>query len=132
MNFITFQRKKIAYQLQGKGTPVVFVHGFCEDSMVWDEFIPEIVAAGYNVLTLDLPGFGESEVVQDASVEVIADVINAVLVELQLSNIILIGHSLGGYVALAFAKKYADKLIGLGLFHSQPYADSEEKRKSPQ
>lgn len=129
MNFITFQRKKIAYQLEGKGTPVVFVHGFCEDRTIWDEFKPEIVAAGYCVFTLDLPGFGESEILENTSVEVMADVVNAVLVEAQLSKIVLIGHSLGGYVALAFAKKYAEKLLGLGLFHSHPYPDSEEKKK---
>jgi pimeloyl-ACP methyl ester carboxylesterase len=129
MPFLLFQNKKIAYQSQGQGTSVIFVHGFCEDHTIWEDFNPEIIAAGYRVITVDLPGFGESEVVPDASVETMATIVNELLSYLDIEKAVFIGHSLGGYVGLAFAKTYTARLLGLGLFHSHPYADSEEKKQ---
>ncbi len=129
MKFITYNDHKIAYNLEGKGTPVLFIHGFCEDSTIWQDFTPEIIAHNYSILTIDLSGFGESEVVPNASVEIMAELVNEVLTQINISKVIYIGHSLGGYVGLAFAKKYADKLLGLGLFHSHPYPDSDEKKE---
>lgn len=129
MKYLTIQDKKIAYQTVGKGTPVVFVHGFAEDHTVWDVWAQEVIAAGYQVITLDLPGFGESDVIPNVSIETMANLVDEVLLQLHLAKVIYIGHSMGGYVGLTFAKKYPEKLLGLGLFHSHPYADSEEKRE---
>jgi pimeloyl-ACP methyl ester carboxylesterase len=128
MKSITYQDKKIAYQSEGKGISVLFVHGFCEDSTVWDDLKKEMIPAGYNVVALDLPGFGESEVVENASIEIMADIVNELFIQLNISKAIFIGHSMGGYVGLTLAKKHENKLLGLGLFHSHPYADSEEKK----
>ncbi|MDX1940779.1 MAG: alpha/beta hydrolase [Saprospiraceae bacterium] len=127
MKFTTFQEKKIAYNAEGKGVPIVFVHGFGEDSFVWREYKQEFIEAGHSVVYLDLPGFGESEYEENLSIELMAGAVNAVIEELNLRRIILIGHSMGGYTSLAFAEKYPEKLYGLGLFHSHPYADNAEK-----
>jgi len=128
MPSILFQDKKIEYQVSGTGQPVVLVHGYCEDSQMWDHFIPLLPSAKY--ITIDLPGFGESEVVPDISIGKMADIVFLVLKEIKVEKTILIGHSMGGYVSLAFAEKYPDALVGLGLFHTHPYADSDLQKKS--
>lgn len=129
MKHITYQDKKIAYNSEGKGTPVVFVHGFGADSTVWHDFKSEIAKGGYQVITPDLPGFGESELIENASIETMAEVVHELLVQLNLDKIVFIGHSMGGYIGLAFAEKYGEMLLGLGMFHSHPYADTEEKKE---
>lgn len=125
---INFKERKINYSSRGKGTPIVFLHGFCEDSSVWDDFISAFKSN--KIIRIDLPGFGGSEPVSNPSVELFADVVKSVLDHLEVKKCNLIGHSMGGYVSLAFAKKYESSLNGLGIFHSFPYADSEEKKAS--
>lgn len=123
---IDFNKRKINFFAQGKGNPIVFLHGFCEDSSVWEDFISSF--SENKIIRIDLPGFGGSELIENFSVELAADVVKAVLDFLEIKKCTLIGHSMGGYVSLAFAKKYPATLIGLGLFHSHPFADSEEKK----
>lgn len=125
---INFKERKINYSSRGKGTAIVFLHGFCEDSSVWDDFIS--VFKSNKIIRIDLPGFGSSEPIENPSVELFADAVKSVLNHLEIRKCTLIGHSMGGYVSLAFAKKYASSLTGLGIFHSFPYADSEEKKNN--
>lgn len=129
MKYITYQGKKIAYTSQGKGTAVLLVHAFGTDSSEWDDFKSEIVKAGYQVITPDIPGFANSELIENASVDTMAEAMHEITVQLNLDQLIYIGHSMGGYIGLAFAEKYGDQLLGLGLFHSHPYADTEEKKE---
>ncbi len=129
MKFAVFNDKKIAYTLEGKGTPIVLVHGFGEDSFVWRDYKQELIEAGHSVLILDLPGFGASGLLYDMTIELMSEAVNAVVEDAGLRRVVLIGHSMGGYTALAFAEKYPEKLYGLGMFHSHPYADNEEKRE---
>lgn len=126
MPTITHNGRKINYQTKGKGEPLVFLHGFCEDLSVWNDFIP--VFSKHKIIRIDLPGFGGSEPIENPSVEKLADGVHAILEHLELEKCILIGHSMGGYVSLAFAKKYESYLKGLGIFHSHPFEDSEEKK----
>jgi len=128
MPTLNFKGRKINYLSQGKGQPIVFLHGFCEDSSVWDNFISEFNSN--KIIRIDLIGFGSSEPVENPSVEYAADSVKAVLDHLEIQQVILIGHSMGGYVSLAFAKKHESYLNGLGIFHSHPFADSEEKKKN--
>lgn len=130
MKFITYRNKKIAYQVEGKGPAVMLVHGFCEDSNIWEEFRADLLEENYRVIRIDLPGFGRSEVLPSVSIEQMAEAVHAVLMKLKANEIIFIGHSMGGYVGLAFARLYPKMLRGLGLFHSHPYADSEEKKEN--
>ncbi len=129
MNKTKFQNKNIAYFTSGgeTGIPIVFLHGFCEDSRMWEDWL-EKLPSSRNYLCIDLPGFGQSELGGEMSMESLADAVAAVLEEKKIDKCILVGHSMGGYVSLAFAEKHGAKLAGLCLFHSQPFADTEEKK----
>ncbi len=105
--------------------PLIFLHGFCEDSNIWDDFLADF--SDYFIVCIDLPGFGKSDLQQNCSIADMAFIVNAVLEDLNIKSCVLIAHSMGGYVALEFAKLYPEKIIGLGLFHSHPFADSTVK-----
>jgi pimeloyl-ACP methyl ester carboxylesterase len=124
--------QKVAYEVEGEGRPIVLLHGFCEDRSVWETLKAGLREASCQVVSIDLPGFGGSEAVPGISIAQMAETAQAVLSELGISRCILIGHSMGGYVSLAFARQFPDQLLGLGLFHSHPYADAEEKKASRQ
>ncbi len=130
MKFIDFSEGQVAYQVEGRGEVIVLVHGFGEDQRVWNEFKLDLLEERYRVVSIDLPGFGQSTPLADPSVEGYAGAVAAVTQQLKLDQFILVGHSMGGYTALAFAEQYPDALAGLALFHSHPYADSEEKKEA--
>ena len=107
---------------------LVLLHGFMEDSRMWNELIPSWRKAG-DVLCIDLPGHGKSDSFDTVhSMELMAEVVWFVCKNLNLQNIALLGHSMGGYVALAFAEKYPELLGKFGLFFSTPLADSPERQ----
>ena len=122
--------RKISYQVEGNGNPVILVHGFGEDRNVWKHQV-EFLEKYYTVIVPDLPGSGKSESIPDMSMDGLAMVLKEIITkELQgpENKICMIGHSMGGYVTLAYAEKEMDALNGFGLFHSTAYADSEEKK----
>lgn len=120
----------IFYSESGTGLPVVFLHGYCETSYIWKEFKNHL-ARRNRVITLDLPGFGKSPRLNYAfSLKDIAAEVKQVLDEKRISSFVLIGHSLGGYVALAFAKQFPFALKGLGLFHSSIFSDPPDKKEN--
>lgn len=129
MPFTNFNQQKLFYTDQGQGFPVVFIHGFCEDASMWDDFIKPF-CINYRLITMDLPGFGQSEIQEEHSILNYAEAVKTVLDTLNVQECVMIGHSMGGYTALAFAEKYPNYLKGLGLFHSHPFADNESKRAS--
>jgi len=128
MKAVEFQGGKVAYQVKGKGNKIVLLHGFCEDHRVWDNFQSDLLEENHRVLTIDLPGFGQSTCLPSPSIAAMAEAVNVVIEALKFSSFILIGHSMGGYVSLAYAERYPEKLLGLGLFHSHSYADPEDKK----
>ncbi len=110
---------------------VVLLHGYLESLDVWDEFAGQLGKFGYRVIALDLPGHGISEVVGEIhTMEFLADVVRGLVEKAGVGKFTLAGHSMGGYAALAFAKKYPDSLEGLILFHSTPDADTPEKKEN--
>ncbi len=120
----------IFYSESGRGLPVVFLHGYCETSFIWKEF-KNYLARRNRVITLDLPGFGKSPRLNYAfSLKDIAAEIKQVLDERRITSFVLIGHSLGGYIALAFAKQFPFAIKGLGLFHSSIFADPPDKKEN--
>ncbi|MCU0355530.1 MAG: alpha/beta hydrolase [Cytophagales bacterium] len=120
----------LAYTSHGTGSPVVFLHGFCENQAVWLDFAQPF-AADFQSVLVDLPGFGESATNPNhSSVEAMAAEVWKLLDELGLRQPVLVAHSLGGYVALAMAEQQPGCLAGLCLFHSTAYADSAEKKQS--
>ena len=124
---INFKGQQINYFTYGKGKPVVLLHGFCEDSSMWEDFISAF--AHYQIIGIDLPGFGSSSPVENPTIEKFADSVNVLLEKLSIQNCFMIGHSMGGYVSLAFAKKYGKRLRGLGIFHSHPYPDTPAQKE---
>ena len=110
MQTLTFQGKQVAYYLDGKGTQtLVLLHGLCEDSTIWEEFIQELPLSQYLIVRIDLSGFGNSEILPQHSIDLMSEVVKTVLDTLNLEKVVLVGHSLGGYVGAAFAKKYSDR-----------------------
>jgi pimeloyl-ACP methyl ester carboxylesterase len=129
MPFTNFNQQPLFYTTQGEGFPLVLIHGFCEDASMWADFIQPFLT-DYQVITMDLPGFGQSEVQDTHTILNYAEAVKIVLDTLQIQQCVMIGHSMGGYTTLAFAEKYPNYLSGLGLFHSHPFADTEEKKKN--
>lgn len=116
----------------GSKPTLVLLHGYLESLDVWDEFT-KLLTPRLRVIAIDLPGHGVSEVKGEIhTMEFLADVVHGVLEEQGVSKCILAGHSMGGYAALAFLRKYPDMLDGLILFHSVAGADSAEKKEHRQ
>lgn len=128
--YFEFQQKKIFATVQGQGNSIVLLHGYTETHDIWKEFA-EHLSNNYQVICIDLPSHGKSEITQPVqTMESMADAVHAVLTQLKISECLLIGHSMGGYVSLAFAEKYKQMLKGLVLFHSQAAEDSEEVKNN--
>ncbi len=123
-----YKGKNIYYKSQGKGQAIVLLHGFMEDKSMWEK-IARALSSGFNVITVDLPGHGRSECVSDIhTMDMMAVAVNKVLRDLEVKHCVMIGHSMGGYVTLAYARKYPGKLRGIGLFHSHAAEDTPEQK----
>ncbi len=121
--------KNIHYILSGKGKAVVLLHGFLESSTMWSRLVP-FLAQKNKVVCIDFPGFGKSSCLAEIhSMELLAKVIKEVLDEAKINKVTLIGHSMGGYVALAFAELFPDKLQSIILLNSSTLSDSPERKK---
>jgi pimeloyl-ACP methyl ester carboxylesterase len=119
----------IYYRIEGEGDPVILLHGFGEDGGIWDG-MTEALSSSCKLIVPDLPGSGNSLMDTDGiTIESMAESINRIVEKEDLRNFYLVGHSMGGYISLAFAEKFGDKLRGLGLFHSTAYADNAEKKQ---
>jgi pimeloyl-ACP methyl ester carboxylesterase len=171
---LNYKGKTIFYRTTGSGPAVVLIHGFGEEGSVWEGQFN--IFPNHQLIVPDLPDSGQSEAIEDMSMEGLADAVKAIIdAEIRppqtppregLSNaqgqlrqeathrsasskseaisdshpplwgvggpgsVVLIGHSMGGYVTLAFAEKYPSYLSGFGLFHSTAYADTEEKKET--
>lgn len=128
-SYIWYQQAKVAYKRSGQGTVLVLLHGFCEDSTMWADLVP-LLSKKYSVLTIDLSGFGQSDLLEEPSIAAMAGAVYAVWQQEEIKTGVLIGHSMGGYVGLELARQHPDCLLGLGLLHSHPFTDSQEKIKN--
>ncbi|MBD3630641.1 alpha/beta hydrolase [Cyclobacterium sp.] len=118
----------IAYWKSGKGQPLVLLPGFGETKEMWQEFVPEL-SHDWEIWCPDLPGFGESRALkQGYTLKDVALVLADWLDKQKIKNASLIGHSLGGYIALEIAANTASEPKALGLFHSTAFADSPKKK----
>jgi pimeloyl-ACP methyl ester carboxylesterase len=130
--FFSYRAGRIHYTDAGKGEIIVLLHGYLESGEVWNIF-SEKLAQSFRVITVDLPGCGLSDVFGEIhSMEFMAGAIKELIDYLNIKKVFLTGHSLGGYVALAFLELFPDRLSGYCLFHSQPFPDSPaalDKRK---
>ncbi len=148
----TYLNSTIHYRILGQGKPVILLHGFGEDSHIWDEQI-NYLQNYFLLIVPDLPGSGKSEILNDQSgvwslesgVEIetqnskfntqnypsiadFADCIYALLKNENIESIDMLGHSMGGYITLAFYEKYPEMLTGFGLIHSSAFEDSAERK----
>lgn len=124
-----YKKEKVTFLDKGKGRAVVLLHGFLGSHQIWKPAIDNL-SKSYRVIAIDLPGHGNTPCFGYAhSMELMAKCVKAVLDSLRLKKYVLIGHSMGGYVSLAFADLYPDHLRGLCLYHSTGYADTEEKKR---
>ena len=123
-----FKNTKSAYSETGKGSTVVLLHGFLENSTMWNSHV-EVLAKRNRVVCIDLLGHGQTDCLGYVhSMEDHAGMVHHVLHELKIRKAILIGHSMGGYVALAFAELYPEMIKSLILLNSSTKADSEERK----
>lgn len=119
-----------AYCLYGQGPACILVHGFAEDGKIWNEQVSSL-SADFTCLVIDMPGTGYS---QDAfshhrliSLDEAAGIVREIMDQEQISRATLLGHSMGGYITLAFAEMHPHRLQGFGLVHSTAFADNDEK-----
>jgi pimeloyl-ACP methyl ester carboxylesterase len=125
---LTYKKTELFYTSKGIGNPLVFLHGFLESSKIWKPFIAEL-SKKRQVICIDLPGHGNSGILNPVhSMELFAEAVHAVLQHLKVEKISLVGHSMGGYVSLAFCEKYPELVRSLVLLNSSPLPDSEEKK----
>lgn len=136
----TFQYKQfnIRYSDTGEGVPVVLLHGFGEDSRVWNQqstflephcrlIIPDLPASGGS---LPIGPDVEHQITSGipSSIDKMAEAVAALVAHENIELFVLLGHSMGGYITLALAEKHPEKLMGFGLIHSTAFADDEEKK----
>ena len=124
----------LSYEIEGNGIPVMLVHGFGEDAYVWNE-IAQALASEYQIIIPHLSGSYLSPIqnlllVDNISMESMAVDLHKILEAENIDQVVMLGHSMGGYITLAFAEKYENKLCAFGLIHSTSYADSDAKKEA--
>lgn len=133
---ITHRHKKIFYRTIGEGPVIVLLHGVPFDGSLWSNQFNAF--PGNKLIIPDLPGSGRSEMIDDMSMEGMAECVKDIIVHETASlffksgephSVVVIGHSMGGYITLALAQKHPELLNGFGLFHSTAYADQEERKE---
>lgn len=125
---ITFKKINISFSDVGKGTAIVLIHGFLENKTMWKNIVPTLSQRN-RVISIDLLGHGDTTCLGYVhSLELFAEAIEAALKHLKLRRYFLVGHSLGGYVALTMADRNPDAIKGLCLLNSTSNEDDEERK----
>ncbi len=124
----SYQNININYTSTGKGSAIVLLHGFLENSFMWNDLIP-VLSKRNKVITVDLFGHGKTENLGYIhTMEEQATMVRSLLKILNIRKSTLIGHSMGGYVALAFAELFPKNTKGICLMNSTAYPDTAEKK----
>jgi len=122
-----------AYHMRGEGPVCILLHGFGEDGHIWDQQVDEL-SDQFTCLMIEIPGTGDSTAAfaqhKDLNLEESAELVRQVMDKEKINKACLLGHSMGGYITLAFAEKYSQRLSAFGLVHSTAFADSEEKSQN--
>lgn len=128
---IIYKNASVDYRVAGSGNAVMLVHGFGEDSAIWNAFAEQLTAH-YTIIVPSLPGTPPSAIISEplTGLEDYAACLHLILTKENIEVCCLVGHSMGGYTSLAFAEQYPAMLSGLCLFHSSAFADDEEKVKT--
>lgn len=127
MKTLLYNNTPISFSDTGKGPAVVLLHGFLENKKMWEAFVP-ILSKKNRVICIDLLGHGNSDCLGYLhTMEMNAAMIKEILRNLKVRKSIFIGHSMGGYVTMSFAKLYPNHIKGLVLLNSTTQADNEER-----
>lgn len=132
MNYLDYRNIKFRYKTRGSvdKPAVLLIHGYLESLEIWDDFAP-LIADEYYVITPDLPGHGESGVLSSVHrMDDMAEACHFLLQQLGVNKVHVVGHSMGGYVALAYRESYFNNIISCVLFHSSCYPDTPEKKEN--
>ncbi|WP_281634123.1 alpha/beta fold hydrolase [Flavobacterium luteolum] len=128
MSYTLYKNTKISFSDTGKGNAIILLHGFLENKKMWKDYV-DFFSEKYRVVTIDLLGHGESEPLGYVhEMEDNANAVNEVLEHLKIEKATILGHSMGGYVGLAFAELYPQKIQKLVLLNSTSKEDSAEKK----
>ena len=128
MEIVQLKKLRIAYERRGKGKPLVLVHGYPLDHSIWKSIMP-LLENDFDLIMPDLRGFGQSGVVDGPNLmSDFAEDIATLLDYLKIDKTYIAGHSMGGYVSLAFVRKFSNRVAGLGLLASQVLPDTPEKK----
>jgi len=120
----------VVYYDRGEGACIVLLHGYLETAEIWTGFADQFFKE-FRILTLDLPGHGQSGIWGKVhSMDDLAGSVHTILKAENIDKTFLVGHSMGGYVAMAFAELFPEKLSGYALLHSTCFADTEEKKRN--
>ncbi|HBK82149.1 MAG TPA: alpha/beta hydrolase, partial [Flavobacterium sp.] len=130
MKYTFFKNTKISYSDTGSGSAVVLLHGFLENKSMWQAQIP-VLSKTNRIIAIDLLGHGATDCIGYMhTMEDMAAVVLHVLKELKIRKVVLVGHSMGGYVALAFAELNPEMIKGVVLLNSTSRADSEDRKQN--
>lgn len=128
MKNILYKNTSISFTDSGEGTAVVLLHGFLENKKMWSAYV-DLFSEKHRVITIDLLGHGESDSLGYVhSMEDNANAVHEVLEHLKISKATILGHSMGGYVGLAFAELFPNNISKLVLLNSTSKEDSAEKK----
>ncbi|MFK4343468.1 MULTISPECIES: alpha/beta fold hydrolase [unclassified Paenibacillus] len=119
----------ICYAEQGKGEPIILLHGFCGSSSYWDKVVP-LLSQSYRCIVPDLRGHGRSDAPLGAyTIDQMANDVLKLQEQLDIPQAAWFGHSLGGYLTLSAVQRHPERLTAFGLIHSTAYADTEEGKE---
>jgi pimeloyl-ACP methyl ester carboxylesterase len=128
--YVEYKGIQLHYTDEGRGRALVFLHGFLENLQMWNRLKVDLIKK-YRVVCIDLLGHGQTPCLSYVhTMSDMAESVKAVLNHLKLRRYIIFGHSMGGYVALSFAEKYQNNVIGIALINSTPASDSNEKKQN--
>jgi pimeloyl-ACP methyl ester carboxylesterase len=127
---IIYNNAVFSYYTSGNGKPVLLMHGFAEDHSIWSHQIQSL-SEKYYVITPDLMGTNKSTSLEKEKVSIVdyAMAIKEIIIAEQIDKLIMIGHSMGGYITLAYYKLYPEDLVAIGLVHSTIFADDHLKKE---
>lgn len=124
-----YNGKNIGFSVIGNGMPVVMIHGFLESRDMWDAIIPHF--SNCCIITLDLPGMGESDPIASVhTMELMAETVQALLNHLKVEEAVFVGHSMGGYITLACAELFPERILKIILLNSTFRTDDETRKEN--